>query len=276
MAEKRMISRRVSKSKKLAAVTYQTEAIYYRALPFLDDAGRMTADPEEFRAEALSMGKRGRPVPLSQVEAAIGEMHDIGLIGICKCDKTTCMEYTDFLKFQVLKKDRDPQITCKEPNVFQWIPMSSNGIPNRREEKLREGKEDAREAAAPEVENLIHKIQGIKGWNFTEEEDANFFTRLLADYSLSLISKVLEDLRTYQEKPAKHYTNLHLALRNWCKREMERNPSEQPKEPIPTDDNGKKMKRVDGEFIPKAEWEEIYREGKLVAVAGGWKSKEAP
>lgn len=271
MAEKRMISRRVSKSKKLAAVSYQTEAFYYRALPFLDDAGRMTADPEEFRAEALSMGKRGRPVPLSQVEAAINEMYDIGLIGLCTCPKTRCLEYTEFGKFNTVKNDRGPQLYCKEPGVFHWNTQDSNGIPyGYDKDTIREERED-REPISPEVEELIHKVLGIKGWEFTEAEDADFFTRLLADFPITLISSVLEDLRTYQEKPAKQYKNLHSALRNWCKREKERQlPEDDSKPQAPLDANGNPLVEIDGETFTSKEFDRLRTDGEIIRQGNKW------
>lgn len=227
MAERRMISRRAARSKKLSAVSYQAEALYYRMTPYLDDAGRMTADPEDFRAEICPLGKRGRQVPLSQVADCLDELWHIGLIEICQCDDRRCLEQVRFLEIQTIKKDREPHIyEDKCSPDFQRIPTDSNGFPKRREEKLkiREGENArAREETTPppiprEIKKLIDLAAEIRGWAFSKHEDATFFGRLLETYPYPLIVKTIEDLRVYQERPQKAYKNLHSALRNWCKR----------------------------------------------------------
>ncbi len=233
MAEKRMISRRAAKSKKLSRVSYQAEALYYRFIPYLDDAGRMTADPEDFRAEVIPLGKRGTPVPLDEIEACLQELYEVGLIGLCQCSKTRCLEQTGFGNVQVLKSDRARQFYCTEPVGFVWFHLEPDGALKRREgeEKLREGKlregkgkrARAREETTPppiprEIKKLIDLAAEIRGWAFSKHEDATFFGRLLETYPYPLIVKTIEDLRVYQERPQKAYKNLHSALRNWCKR----------------------------------------------------------
>lgn len=127
MASKRMISRRVAMSKKLSVTHFPAEALYYRGIPFLDDAGRLTADPEECRALLIPRGKFGKAIPIKRMENIINELFDVGLIGICECGTKRCMQYTNFEDFQILKTDRKPQIDCKEPAGFHWKTMEDNG-----------------------------------------------------------------------------------------------------------------------------------------------------
>jgi hypothetical protein len=290
MAEKRMLSRRASRSKKLSLVSYQTEALYYRAIPYLDDAGRITADPEDFRADILPLGKQGQQVPLEDIESCIQEMYEAAMVGLCSCEKTRCMEYANFLEFQVLKKDRTPQITCKEPAGFHWKTLEDNGAlreEKRREENLREGEGETRARATtpttPIVEKLISKAREIKGWAFSEEEDAEFFPRLLADYPEDLVEKVIEDLRTYQEKPDKHYSNLHSTLRNWCKQETrwredrgnggDRAEFGAPTGDAPLDSYGNPMVRIGEQWISRKEFDHLLADGKLTRLKGKWRRK---
>jgi len=237
MAEKRMISRRAAKSKKLSRVSYQAEALYYRFIPYLDDAGRMTADPEDFRAEVIPLGKRGTPVPLDEIEACLQELYEVGLIGFCQCSKTRCLEQTGFGNVQVLKSDRARQFYCTEPVGFVWFHLEPDGALKRREEeeKLREGKGKrarAREdAPSPSIEKLTALASEVRGWNYSNAEDAKYFDRLLEIHPASLVERVVEDLRVYQERPDKSYENLHAALRNWCKREAEWEKERAPEPP---------------------------------------------
>ncbi len=287
MAERRMISRRGSRSKKIAAISYQAEALYFRALPFLDDAGRMTADSEDFRAEVFPLGKFGEPVPLEEIEACIDELHQIGLIGLCECEKSRCLEYAAFSKFQTLQNDRKLNVACKEPNGFQWIPVDSNGFLKGREgkRKLKEGEGEtrAREAAPtpPNVEKLISKAKEIKGWAFSEAEDAVFFPRLLADYPEGLVEKVIEDLRTYQEKPDKHYSNLHMALRKWCKQEVRWREERcgdnggqagmgTPEAEAPLDDLGRPKIPLEGGWYTQKQIDMMIAEGSAARTAKGY------
>jgi hypothetical protein len=234
MANRRMIARNVALSKKLAIVKWSTEVLYYRGLPFTDDAGRMTADPEEYRALLIPLGKNGKTIPRSQIEAAIRELYEVGLIGICECSREKCLEYTSFTDHQTIKKEvgRKSQIHCSEPVGFQWFPKDSKGNPVRargkgREVNLREGEGEgapAREAPSPQVLDCIEKAREIKGWNFSRQEDEICFERLLEAFPLPLVLKSIEDLRFYQVKPTRDYKNLQSALRNWCNKEAERHP----------------------------------------------------
>lgn len=132
MASKRMIARKVALSKKLSVVKWHTESLYYRGLAFLDDAGRMTADAEEYRAIVIPMGKNGKAVSLATVEASILELYHVGLVGLCECPGKKCMEVRKFDDFNTVRSDRTPQIDCLEPHGMTWydsdIPVTAETI----------------------------------------------------------------------------------------------------------------------------------------------------
>ena len=120
-----MIARNVATSKKLSSVSFMAESLYYRGLPFLDDAGVMTADLYVFRATVIPLGKNNKQISITKVDKALNELAEAGLVDFCKCDSKRCMQYTNFGKFQTMKKDRDPKIDCLDSNGFHRIPPVS-------------------------------------------------------------------------------------------------------------------------------------------------------
>ena len=128
MANRRMIARNVATSKKLSRVSFMAEALYYRGLPFLDDAGVMTADLYVFRATVIPLGKHYRQISITRIDRALNELVDVGLIGFCECDSKRCMQYNNFNKFQTIKKDREPKIDCKDSKGFHGIPPDSPNL----------------------------------------------------------------------------------------------------------------------------------------------------
>lgn len=117
---------------------------------------------------------------------------------------------------------------------------------------------EKRREVPPHIEGLIHKANEIPGWLFTFDQDADYFTRLLDAFPQLLIEKTIEDLRVYQEKPAKKYTNLHATLRNWCKRAL---PEDEPhKSDVPLDPDGNAMVRTPDGYLPtKTATDQGYR-----------------
>lgn len=159
MASKRMIARKVALSKKLSAVKWHTECLYYRGLPFLDDAGRLTADPEEYRGVLIPLGKGGRAVPLATIEASINELYRVGLIGLCECPGKRCMEYRKFDEFNTVRSDRTPQVDCPAPIDMTWYGNDTPAQPSRAPAELKgkevKGIEGECEAPTPALRQFI-------------------------------------------------------------------------------------------------------------------------
>jgi hypothetical protein len=161
-----MLARNVAISKKLTMIKWSTEALYYRGFPFLDDAGRMTADPEEYRGILIPLGKNSKAIPMSLIEAAIQELYQVGLIGLCKCENKHCMEYADFLRFQVLRADRDPVLECvsvdKIPVDMTWYAIDMTLTPSRApaEVNLREVNINKEKRTSPEYDDDF-----LQWWN---------------------------------------------------------------------------------------------------------------
>lgn len=139
-----MIARNVATSAKVALVSWFTEALWLRGIPFCDDAGMMDADPEEVKTLLMPRGKKGKQISLKQIEGALEELQRVELTTLHTCEYQTCQRYVNFEKFQTLKAGRALQIDCKNPGGIQCLPLESIGIhwnpeesnyfPNAREE----------------------------------------------------------------------------------------------------------------------------------------------
>ncbi|MBN2167947.1 MAG: hypothetical protein JW738_01780 [Actinobacteria bacterium] len=115
MAERRMLNRRVAFSKKIAWVSWQAEATYYRCFPFTDDAGRMVADPEEFKGTVFPIGKKGKSISTKQIEKILVELHNIGLVILYPISGTWYLQITKFNDFQSFRPDREKVVKCPKP-----------------------------------------------------------------------------------------------------------------------------------------------------------------
>ncbi len=163
-----------------------------------------------------------------------------------------------------------PTGVLREHSLWEGNGMEGNGIG-------KEGKgARAREAAAspPNVEKLISKASEIQGWSFSTEEDGVFFPRLLEEYPDDLVEKVIEDLRTFQERPTRDYSNLHKTLRNWCGREVRyreecggngnQADTGPPLEDRPKDENGKEMLLIDGRWIGEKDFDRLRASREII------------
>jgi len=130
-ARRRMISTRVSLSKKIASVSWAAEGIYLRLIPHADDAGRLTGDLEELRAVVIPLGKKGRQMSLDTLRKILEELHRAGLVVLYGDENGEYIEITKFNSFQTQKSDRAPTVVYPDicPEMV-WNPLESNGIPS--------------------------------------------------------------------------------------------------------------------------------------------------
>lgn len=134
MAQRRMLSRRVSFSKKMTLISLQDEVVWARGLPQTDDKGFLpTTDPEELTGLLFPLGKKGRRFAVAAMEESLKNLIDVELLVWCSCPLKKCLMYTNFELFQTLQQDRKPQLHGKDSigkqcNPDLCIPMESNGI----------------------------------------------------------------------------------------------------------------------------------------------------
>jgi hypothetical protein len=128
MAKRRMLSRRISHSKKVNSLTLKAQLIYTWTIPYLDDFGCYLADSEDVKSEIFPKNKR---ITAANIKDALIEIQSAKLIIIYDVRGKLYQKYYSFESFQTFKGDRKrihvyPDCNgCLDADGFQWIPMDS-------------------------------------------------------------------------------------------------------------------------------------------------------
>lgn len=169
------------------------------------------------------------------------------------------------------RRSNDGQVTNNDKNLTTLSSSSSSSSYKRREGEASFDPQDPTDRIAASG-TLAARAAEIKGWNFSQSEDLEYFGRLLGEFPFALIAKTIEDLHVYQERPAKKYSNLHATLRNWVKREAERNPEPEKCSPnARLDAEGNPLALVDGDWIGRREFDRKLAEGEIVRKGNAWR-----
>ena len=140
MAKRRMLSRRISQSKKVNRLSLKAQIVWTWTIPFLDDFGCYTADPEDIKTEVLPKNKR---ISEKSLEGLLRELQVMGLIHLYQVNSQRYQQYIGFDTFQSFRADRDRQSeypAYKEGLDDSGIPETTNDSLKLREGKLREDK----------------------------------------------------------------------------------------------------------------------------------------
>jgi len=145
MAQRRMLSRRISQSEKVNKLSKNGQIIWTWTIPWLDDYGCYTGNPEDIKSEVFP---RNPKISKNDIKAALLEEASIGLIILYKVEEKTYQQYQNFEKtvggdiFQTFKSDRGrvsayPQYQQGLELIGKsWNPMESNGRFNLSKVKL--------------------------------------------------------------------------------------------------------------------------------------------
>lgn len=168
------------------------------------------------------------------------------------------------------RRKNDGEMINNDKNLTRYSSSSSSSSYKGRDinPPVEPGNLEERIAATEALSSLASLI---KGWDFNEGEDLEFFARLLEEFPYKLISKTIEDLRVYQERPSKVYKNLHSALRNWIKAEAAR--SSEPEEVKPQarlDEDGNPLVLVGGDWITNRAFDEGRAGRKIIRKGNEW------
>jgi hypothetical protein len=126
-----MLSRRISVSKKLNNLPVKTQLIWIWTIPYLDDFGCYTADPEDIKAEALPKNKY---IKVGDITRALRQAHDAGLIVLYEVDGKHYQKYVNFESFQTFRADRNrqheyPDFDPKTAKVANGKPTTTSDSP---------------------------------------------------------------------------------------------------------------------------------------------------
>ena len=120
MARRRMLSTRISLSKKVNHVSDQAALLYTWMIPHLDELGLMEADPEVVKAQVVPM----RITFTTEVVAScMDELEGAGLIMRYKANSSTYLSDPKFFEFQTFKGDRKAKTEYPIPG---WIKIEED------------------------------------------------------------------------------------------------------------------------------------------------------
>lgn len=108
MAQRRMLSKRISLSKKVNKLNLKSQIIYTWTIPYLDDFGCYPADPEDIKDEIFPKNKK---IGIIDIKNALLEEKKIGLIYLYKIGDNYYQQYIKFADFQTFRKDRPQKKT---------------------------------------------------------------------------------------------------------------------------------------------------------------------
>jgi hypothetical protein len=106
MAQRRYLSPDASKSRKVAALAngpggHLAVALWALMLPFVDDGGRMEADPDDVRISVVPRWN----VSDADVQSALERIASVGLISLYRVEGRQYLEYASFHKYQTYIPD---------------------------------------------------------------------------------------------------------------------------------------------------------------------------
>lgn len=129
MAQRRMLSKRISQSKKVNGLPIKAQIVWTWTIPFLDDYGCYTGDPEDIKTEVFPKNKK---ISVKDIEKALGTEAKAGLIVWYSIGNGEIVQqYRNFDDFQTFKSDR-PRISeypQYKPNTEGMIPVGNQKIP---------------------------------------------------------------------------------------------------------------------------------------------------
>lgn len=138
MADGRILSKRVTRSDKIASLSSDTSRMIYSWLiPYLDVEGRIEADPRLLKADIAPLLDHITPKIISDI---LDELNSIGLIILYEVEKKKYLQLVKFEENQKnLRKDREAPSRIPEPK--EGLRINSGLTPvevphNIREEKL--------------------------------------------------------------------------------------------------------------------------------------------
>lgn len=138
MANRRMLSKSISTSRRLTRVEVLDALIFTWTIPHCDDGGNMDADPSIVRGTVCPM----LSITVEEVQASLERLASVGLISIYEANGEKFMHIDKWEKHQTLRTDR---LDLRFPH-FHGLPPVADGLPAGyqvvalREGKRREGK----------------------------------------------------------------------------------------------------------------------------------------
>jgi len=210
MAEGRMLKKRISKSRKFAELKNdKSKILYLMMLPHLDVEGRLEAEPDIIKADIIPLFKW----PVKTIKNCLLELSKVGLIVLYKVDGEQYLEFTNFDKFQILRKDRESGSKIPVPGQ---LPEYSRSTPALSKDNISKDKKKYLEFVL-----------------LTDDE----YKKLCDRFGKSVADSYIERLNNYLGSKGKKYKSHYHTILNWSNKDSAAPKTGLP--PIVVDSEGK-------------------------------------
>ncbi len=211
MAQRRMISKSISTSKRLSALTTFEALLFTWVIPHCDDFGRMDGNARIVKGIVMPL----RDETVEEVEAALKTLTKKQLIERYNIDDEEYLQITKWDDHQTFKTDRNkiakypenPNGSKVEPTGNQLETDWKNRPSKLSEVKLSESKGSEDKLSYGEFKNV----------KLTKEEYCKLVDKL-GDKNTNIL---IEELGTYLESKGAKYRSHYATLLNWARRKFQ-------------------------------------------------------
>jgi len=234
MAQRRMLSKRISQSKKVNRLPLKAQVVWTWTIPYLDDYGCYTGDSEDIKTEVFPKNKK---ISQRDIEKALGIEAEAGLIVWYSIGNGQLVQqYQNFDDFQTFKSDR-PRLSeypQYQPNNKDIIPVGNQKIPEGSLSKVKLREENLSKEKSKYMEFVF----------LTEEEHKKLVSKFGEEGTRKRIKALNDGIGSKGYKYKSHYHTILVWERTAKEKELAQNP------PMRCGTSGcKKMgvqKRIDG------------------------------
>jgi hypothetical protein len=237
-----MLSKRISQSKKVNRLPIKAQIVWTWTIPYLDDYGCYTGDPEDIKTEVFP---KNRKISQGDIKKALGIEAETGLIAWYAIEGGKLVQqYQNFDAFQTFKSDR-PKISEYpqfQPNNKAMVPVGNQKIPAVGNQKIPEG---SLSKVKLSKDNLREdKICHLDFVFLTKEEHS----KLVEKFGESRTADLIEELNSgIGSKGYKYKSHYHTIL-NWARRKDKENPP--PKPQVSGETTAQYKERIRKEYEP--------------------------
>ena len=230
-----MIDKRISKSKKFAALkSDRSRVLYFMIYPHLDCEGRITGDPEEIKEDCCPKLKYS----IRKIAESIIDLANVGLLDLYENEKENpFIEFTKFEPFQIgMRKEREAPSLIPSPQDVRTNSGVTPALYLRLSLSLRkEGKK----------EEVYFDFKERKFFNIKDKDIEGWKEAYPACDIASELKKMREWLLANPEKRKKNYRRF---IVNWLIRTQEKGGTRKEYQPSQVGQSTKKTTPEQDEY----------------------------
>ena len=208
-----MLSRRISQSKKVNALSLKAQLIWTWTHPFLDDYGRYTADPEDIKTEVFPKNSK---ISVKDIEKSLLEAAGKELITLYIVEGKPYQEYKKFEDHQKFRADRPRQ--AEYPEVANG--MTVGDIDSLKLSKVKISKDKRRD-------NIIDDNKRVSGAAFEILINNKDFIKQLSDLykGVNIQKEILKMKAWVMANPDRLKKNWKRFMVNWLNKTFDQLPT---------------------------------------------------